>query len=340
MSNKSPWVKAKERLPEFLKEVVVTFNNLDAGIGWFSSHKDWEDGDETIFFRPKNSDNEDTGLDSCEIEWLDESLLESPARYSEEELKLKISVIISSETSGNYKRDEILKLIQSLPSNAETVEKKEEVNEWLKKNWPEGKFRAFIEFMKTDRLFFVDEVRKWLNAFLKEEISFSKFVELFNEKVFEKYPASPSPAVSAPVEKKGIDLKAMEEKLNTALEKETPESLNEWLSLQEGQERAKEWVETMAVNYVTEKHHKESGEPWYDEDEAEKKSFIAGFAASKDYAKGLLEWVGKSYENIEDIVDKPALWKEVGFGADLSHYTTSQLIDLYDEHLKHLNQQK
>jgi hypothetical protein len=68
-----------------------------------------------------------------------------------------------------------------------------------------------------------------------------------------------------------------------------------------------------------------------------REAYLAGFAASKDYAKGLLEWVGKSYENIEDIVDKPALWKEVGFGADLSHYTTSQLIDLYDEHL---NQQK
>lgn len=45
----------------------------------------------------------------------------------------------------------------------------------------------FMEWLLKDRLFFVDEVRKWLRQYDKEEISFSKFVELFNEKVFNKY---------------------------------------------------------------------------------------------------------------------------------------------------------
>lgn len=34
----------------------------------------------------------------------------------------------------------------------------------------------------NDRIFYVDEVRKWINQLLKEEISISKFVEMLNEK--------------------------------------------------------------------------------------------------------------------------------------------------------------
>lgn len=45
--------------------------------------------------------------------------------------------------------------------------------------------QAFMEFLKTNRLFYVDEVRKWMKDYDNEEISFSKFVELFNEKFFE-----------------------------------------------------------------------------------------------------------------------------------------------------------
>ena len=48
----------------------------------------------------------------------------------------------------------------------------------------------FVKWLNTDRLFFVDEVRNWLKQFYNNEISFSKFVELFNEKVYHKY--SPS----------------------------------------------------------------------------------------------------------------------------------------------------
>lgn len=67
------WIKASERLPDFLKEVVVKFNNFDSGIGWFSGYRDIDTGEEVIYFRPKNDDNENTRIDSCEIEWLDES---------------------------------------------------------------------------------------------------------------------------------------------------------------------------------------------------------------------------------------------------------------------------
>jgi hypothetical protein len=48
-------------------------------------------------------------------------------------------------------------------------------------------FREFYDFLIKDRLFYVDEVRKWLRQYDNKEISFSKFVELFNEKVFIKY---------------------------------------------------------------------------------------------------------------------------------------------------------
>jgi len=36
----------------------------------------------------------------------------------------------------------------------------------------------------TDKPFFIDEIRKQLNEYLKEEMSFSRFVELLNEKVY------------------------------------------------------------------------------------------------------------------------------------------------------------
>jgi hypothetical protein len=365
MSNKSPWSEALD------KKILKWVEAKGMYEGWYDglSHK-WKHGviNQIREFFPAVIED---------FQELKESLLESPARYSAEEYFESKKISMKGIHAGEYiDKEDFLSFIQSLPSNAETVEKKEEVNEWLKKNWPEGKFRAFIEFMKTDRLFFVDEVRKWLNAFLKEEISFSKFVELFNEKVFEKYPASPSPAVSAPVEERKrcefemhvikyfglpedvnfnkvpkvcyadlVNLLAtftqspVDETAHLLSTKANRERLEESIkSLQEGQERAKE------LYPYPENDLYKPGDPdleqmiWVVNQKRE--AYLAGFAASKDYAKGLLEWVGKSYENIEDIVDKPALWKEVGFGADLSHYTTSQLIDLYDEHLKHLNQQK
>jgi hypothetical protein len=48
-----------------------------------------------------------------------------------------------------------------------------------------------------------------------------------------------------------------------------------------------------------------------------REAYLAGFAASKEYAKGLLEWMFPTGVPGRD-----------------------KLIDLYDEHLKHLNQQK
>lgn len=40
---------------------------------------------------------------------------------------------------------------------------------------------------ENSRPFFIDEVRSWLSRYEKEEISFSKFVELLNDKVYGKY---------------------------------------------------------------------------------------------------------------------------------------------------------
>lgn len=52
----------------------------------------------------------------------------------------------------------------------------------------EGDFRAFYDWlMSGQRLFFIDEVRKWIRDYDAQDISLSKFVELFNEKVFHKY---------------------------------------------------------------------------------------------------------------------------------------------------------
>lgn len=48
--------------------------------------------------------------------------------------------------------------------------------------------RERVEAMKNgSNLFFIDEVRMWLRWYDNKIISFSKFVELFNDKVYEKY---------------------------------------------------------------------------------------------------------------------------------------------------------
>lgn len=73
----------------------------------------------------------------------------------------------------------------------------------MKDNTPSGPERSveemakdnlkeFYNYLQNDRLFFVDEARKWLIQFNKAEISFSKFVEMFNEKVFNRYHAAAS----------------------------------------------------------------------------------------------------------------------------------------------------
>lgn len=63
----------------------------------------------------------------------------------------------------------------------------------------EGKdILGFMKFLETNRLFSVSEVREWLKLLDKEEISFSKFVELFNEKFYNLYKEkTPSPSQEA-----------------------------------------------------------------------------------------------------------------------------------------------
>ena len=45
-------------------------------------------------------------------------------------------------------------------------------------------------------------------------------------------------------------------------------------------------VNELAFNYVMEKHNKQSGDNWYDEDEAEEQAFKAGYAAALPIDKG------------------------------------------------------
>lgn len=47
--------------------------------------------------------------------------------------------------------------------------------------------KEFSDFLKDNRLFFIDEVRTWLRQYDREEISLSRFVELFHEKFFNWY---------------------------------------------------------------------------------------------------------------------------------------------------------
>lgn len=52
-------------------------------------------------------------------------------------------------------------------------------------------YEAFYNFLmdRNRKPFYIDQVSKWLQLYMKEEISLSRFVELFNQTVFEMYPA-------------------------------------------------------------------------------------------------------------------------------------------------------
>lgn len=56
----------------------------------------------------------------------------------------------------------------------------------MNNRWPQEKTIRFMNWLNNNRLFYVYEVRKWLRLLDKEKISFSRFVELFNEKLFEQ----------------------------------------------------------------------------------------------------------------------------------------------------------
>jgi hypothetical protein len=333
MSNKSPWVKASEKMPDLYDEAEIHYK-FDGkkiyGVEFMTDGFEIYNGSKYIGFYNEHLHR---------LEYLDESLLESPARYSEEETPIwdrvfeatiaatgkKVWQFFYNDNEGKNQHSKYFDTREEATAACkkhygvipETVEKKEEVNEWLKKNWPEGKFRAFIEFMKTDRLFFVDEVRKWLNAFLKEEISFSKFVELFNEKVFEKYPASPSPAVSAPVDETDylLSTKANRERLEESINQERAKEEVIMRIAKQGDARLTELKKD--PNHITTQLSKDEITSY---NTGFHRGYYEGFAASKDYAKGFYHFVTSL--------------------APVGNYTDDQLIDLYDEHLKHLNQQK
>lgn len=62
----------------------------------------------------------------------------------------------------------------------------------------------FMKWLNDNKLFYVDEVRKWLRLLDKEEISFSKFVELFNQKLFEQQETHPRLYTEAEVREREI----------------------------------------------------------------------------------------------------------------------------------------
>lgn len=72
----------------------------------------------------------------------------------------------------------------------------------------------YLQFLELNRLFFIDEVRDWLNLLLKEDISMSKFVENFNVKLFNQYKAGRLKAD----EEKDSRIKELEDGLVKAVE--------------------------------------------------------------------------------------------------------------------------
>lgn len=47
-----------------------------------------------------------------------------------------------------------------------------------------GQMTEYFQFLELHRIFFIDEVRKWIKLLDREEISMSKFVENFHVKLF------------------------------------------------------------------------------------------------------------------------------------------------------------
>jgi hypothetical protein len=285
MSNKSPWVKATI----FPKEQK-----------WYNARNGTEKVPCILFFHAgvKAWHNEEGNLlspDSYDIyEYLDESLLESPARYSAEEYFESKKISMKGIHAGEYiDKEDFLSFIQSLPSNAETVEKK-----GLDLKAMEDRLNEALE----------NETAESFEAWRKEKYTPKNgyYCVTCKSRIYcEKYGCQ-SPAVSAPVDETAhlLSTKANRERLEESVK-----------SLQEGQERAKE------LYPYPENDLYKPGDPdleqmiWVVNQKRE--AYLAGFAASKEYAKGLLEWMFPTGVPGRD-----------------------KLIDLYDEHLKHLNQQK
>jgi hypothetical protein len=299
MSNKSPWVKASEREPA--KEIGVYYFGKNK-----QGQKDMFSWDSMMqFFRPAYYEYGEMA------EWLDESLLESPAsedyqkKYSEalewivmlqgsltelvELKKLKDSEGKTIEYEERqprawrmaFKAVELLKrddgfynALQSLPSNAETVEKKEEENLSYQSFYE----RATLECLGNPNGTRMDIIYRAMHL-LEESLR------------------SQSPAVSAPVEETDylLSTKANRERLE--------ESIN--------QERAKEYANEQGINYPIDITYQNMIKSQI------QSAYLAGFTAAKDYAKGFYHFVTSL--------------------APVGNYTDDQLIDLYDEHL---NQQK
>lgn len=87
--------------------------------------------------------------------------------------------VLLMELSSRFK--ESLGYSLSLLSELEQLRKE---NELLKMMLPLTK-EDVMERISRKRIFFIDEVRLWLKKYDNEEISFSKFVEIFNDKAYE-----------------------------------------------------------------------------------------------------------------------------------------------------------
>lgn len=153
------------------------------------------------------------------------------------------------------------KMAERLSTDPEMTAIMEEINsiEASPKGDVKGKqtIGEFIKWLETDRLFFVDEVRSWLKQYDKEEISFSRFVELFNQKVFEYVSQFAAPQVkwvqAEEIIKELVRLKRIKDELDN-VEKENE---NQAFVLIYGQyvtdkarawKAAKQWIEGSTDN--------------------------------------------------------------------------------------------
>jgi hypothetical protein len=239
MSNKSPWVKATI----FPKEQK-----------WYNARNGTEKVPCILFFHAgvKAWHNEEGNLlspDSYDIyEYLDESLLESPARYSAEEYFESKKISMKGIHAGEYiDKEDFLSFAQSLPSKARKVNVSPQAKSLLDEIDAETVEKKFCKHNGVKRI--------GESCMRNNKCEYPKCL------------------VSAPVDETDylLSTKANRERLE--------ESIN--------QERAMEYANEQGINYPIDTTYQSMIKSQI------QSAYLAGFTASKDYAKGLLEDVSK-----------------------------------------------
>jgi hypothetical protein len=316
MSNKSPWVKGLEIKPPYIS--LARLHGKIPGL------LIWQRKGGYNFYSPLcNPVEAAVGLDEVDI-IPDESLLESPARYSEDHGAIKSEILARFK---QYLQVGDLDFTENLSHQLDAY----------------AKTLAVLFFQWV-----IDNRYDWNRATKKAVAAWDNYAEYSIGELYSKFQSLPSNAET--VEKKDI------ERLKSLLRMtDCPECLingeisfkiqavseltghdKEWAereikkyekSLQEGQEGAKE-VNGNCKCSPDEKHGQTGvmccnrcGLP--DEDYWE---VPANLAASKDYAKGLLEWVSGKFAQYV-----PGIWTHT---YDKIEYTTTELLKEYDKYLQ------